>query len=261
MYKINLIGSGKVATHLAKAFIQAGHELKGVYSKTFQNAKELADQTGSRAYEKIDDLSQEVDVWIVSVKDDAINEIADKLNVGNALVVHTAGSVNVNIFKRFNNYGVFYPLQTFSKTKTVDFSNIPLLLEANSSTNLELLMKLGTSISENCREVNSEQRKKVHIAAVFACNFTNYMFSLSEQVLKENNLDFDLLKPLISETIEKAMEIGPQNAQTGPAIRNDVNVIENHLHLLESNPKLKDLYSYLSSSIFEFFKKNEKQRT
>jgi|TARA_R100000479_G_scaffold130736_1_gene68761 predicted short-subunit dehydrogenase-like oxidoreductase (DUF2520 family) len=191
---------------------------------------------------------KEADVYIIAIPDDAIADFSATLPFNDKLVVHTSGSVPMQAIDEKNRKGVFYPLQTFTKNNLVDFSEIPICIEAEEQTDLKLLKKLGESISKNVTEVSSEDRKTLHLAAVFVNNFVNHMYHISEDILKESNLDFKLLKPLIAETANKIKGLSPEQAQTGPAKRNDLKTIENHLHLLKDSP-YKEVYKQMTEAI------------
>ena len=198
-----------------------------------------------------DDLNSllEADLYIIAVSDAVIAEIAAQLPFKNRLVVHTAGSVSLNALDDNNRKGVFYPLQTFSKNKEVDFRTIPICLESENATDYQLLDKVAKSISEKIFAINSEQRQALHVAAVFVNNFTNHLLVVAEDILKRNNLKFDFLKPLIMETILKIVEQSPSEVQTGPAVRGDVRTINAHLAMLEYMPEYRGIYKLMSESI------------
>src|SRR5690606_25065742 len=198
----------------------------------------------------INEVVDSADLYILSISDDAISSVISKMKPVNGIIVHTSGSTSINIFaNKFTHYGVFYPFQTFSTGKNVDFKKIPILLESSESKSLSTLKKVALSISDNVQECNSDQRKILHIAAVFACNFTNYFYTISQNLLEDNNLDFNLIRPLILETALKVQKLMPSEAQTGPAARNDISIINNHLKQLESEPELSTIYRLVSDQI------------
>lgn len=255
-YSIVLIGSGNVAGHLGYALKKAGHKIVQVYSPTLANAEVLANEFECGFTNKLNNISTDAQLYIVCIKDDAIPSVTKKLKLKQGIIVHTAGSVDSEVLKSVSkNYGVLYPLQTFSKTKKVKFKHIPLFIEANNSATLNLLRNVAQSISRNVIPLNSEQRKSVHVAAVFACNFTNHLLKISQDILAKNKIPFNVLKPLITETIEKAFEMGPSRAQTGPAIRSDRQVIVEHEALLEKDTEALFLYKALTKSIIKSRKK------
>lgn len=248
--KIALLGSGNVATHLAKALKAIGEEVIQVYSPNFEHAKLLADELEAVAVNHLDEVSSTADLYIISVKDDAIESVAVGLKNVDGLVVHTSGTTDLKILSsNVKNAGVFYPLQTFSKSKAVSFKNIPICLEANSDDNLNLLKTLANKLSHQVYELDGEKRKILHLAAVFACNFTNHLYTLANQLLEKNNLDFEIIRPLITETADKVMVNLPENVQTGPAIRMDKNTMNQHLSMLADLPELQEIYQTLSKSI------------
>ncbi len=241
--KIVFIGSGNVATHMAVALKKANNEIVQIYSRTLQNAQHLAHRVGAQAISEIDHLFLNADLYIFSISDDALPLMVKQMPTTTGIWVHTAGSISMDTFS-----GVIYPLQTFSKNKELNFSEIPLFIEGNSPEIEFQLTKLAKTISDDVRPLNSEQRKHLHLAAVFANNFSNHMYTLSNEILKQNEIPFDVLKPLIRETAAKVMEMDPSDAQTGPAVRLDVNVINRHLDLIHRD-EIKNIYEQISRSI------------
>lgn len=249
---IVILGAGNVATHLSLALKQAGLSIKCVYSKTIQAAKELALKVDSHYTNEIDHIPVEADLYIIAVKDDVIESIVNNLKLEYGIVVHTAGSIPMNVFEnRFDNYGIFYPLQTFSKTRDVDFSAIPICIEANSKKLEDILIQLAKQLTTTVELINSEQRKVLHLAAVFASNFSNHMYAVASEIMSVSGISFDLLKPLIVETVQKAIDNDPEKAQTGPAVRNDQNIISKHLEMLKDNPEFEKIYRFVTESIFK----------
>ena len=250
---IVIIGSGNVATHLAIAFLKAGHRILSVISRNENNAAQIAEKTRSRYSSDFSAVPLETDFIIVAVKDEAIAEIASRLNTGNAIVAHTSGSVEMNIFQNYSkNFGVFYPLQTFHKEKELEINNVPFCIEGNNEATAKALSELARSISSNIHFVDSEKRKVLHVAAVFACNFTNHFYAIAENILAEKNLSLDILRPLIKETALQVMDRSPSALQTGPAIRADEEIMQQHLNYLAAKPELAELYKKLSQSITNF---------
>jgi len=248
--KAILVGSGNVATHLAFALKDAGVEVVQVWSKHIGNAEILANQIGANAVETLSELYQNADFCIISVKDDAISSVTDELKDFKGVILHTSGSVNLDVFgKELEKYGVLYPLQTFSIKKEVDFKTIPICIEANTPEALKLIRHLAEKLSGKVVEINSDKRKILHLSAVFACNFTNHLYTLSEDLVASYGLDFDLLRPLILETASKVQHASPRDVQTGPAIRNDEQTIKKHEELLLKQPQLLTIYQTLSESI------------
>ncbi|MCK5029746.1 MAG: DUF2520 domain-containing protein [Bacteroidales bacterium] len=255
---IVILGAGNVATHLSVALKKAGFSIKCVYSKTIQAAKTLAIKVESHYTNEINQIPVEADLYIIAVKDEIIEEIIKHIKLKYGIIVHTAGSISMNVFEnRFENYGVFYPVQTFSKSREVDFSNIPICIEANNKELENKLVDLAKCLSNSVHLIDSEKRKMLHLAAVFACNFANHMYSVATEILNKSGISFDLLKPLITETAQKAIDSDPIKAQTGPAVRNDQNVIQKHLELIKDNPEFEKIYRFVSESIYKLNQKTD----
>lgn len=252
---IVFIGAGNVATQLALALKKSNHTIVQVYSRQLQNAQRLAQRLKCTAISDLHSIVKSADLYIISVKDDAIVEVATRLKLKSKLVVHTSGSVDMKVLQPVSkNYGVFYPLQTFSKTSRVRFKTIPVCVEANSASSLNTLILLGHSISDNVQKIDSEQRRTIHLAAVIACNFTNHMYAIAEQILNKNKMSLDILKPLIQETTNKIKTHSPAEMQTGPAIRDDKKTMEKQLQLLTGNVDYQKMYTLISKSILTFSK-------
>lgn len=250
-----ILGSGNVATHLGKALSHAGYNIVQVWSRNEVHAKELACRLGADHTNDLRQLNPTAHLYFVSVVDDVILTVLSQLKAGNryrddAMFIHTSGSTAIDVFNGlFNTYGVFYPLQTFSKVKEVDFKSIPVLIEASDFTALGIIRKLAYAISDRVEVVTSAQRKSLHIAAVFACNYTNYLYIIAQQLLEQNALDFDLIKPLIKETADKIQLHDPSEVQTGPAIRKDMAILEDHMKFLKANKEWQDIYKLLSDRL------------
>ena len=251
--KIVLVGAGNVATHLGLALKEKGFSIEQVYSYTLKSAQELGEKLQTPYTNDISHLVKDADIYIFSVKDSVLPELLKQLPFLNGLLVHTAGSLPLNIFEcsKSKRYGVFYPLQTFTKTRNISFENIPVLIEANSPEDENLLKELGTALSNTVTLLSSEKRKYLHLAAVFACNFTNHMYVNAAGILEKEELPIGYLFPLIEETASKIKDINPKNAQTGPAIRYDKNVINKHLELLKDDLQKENLYKEVSKSIHQ----------
>lgn len=249
---IALIGAGNVATHLGKAWQQAGCKVVQVYSRTEQSASELAAYLGVPFVTSLDDVCTDADIYVVAVKDSVLQELIPALVKGRekALFVHTAGSMPMSVWQGLApHHGVLYPMQTFSKAREVDFASVSFFVEANNKEDMETLMKLAETLSPKVYEATSEQRTYLHMAAVFACNFTNHMYALSAQLLEKHGLPFEAMLPLIDETARKVHELHPLKAQTGPAVRRDVNVMNKHLDMLVEEPKIRNIYKIISDNI------------
>lgn len=244
------IGSGNVATHLAIALKAVGADIVQVWSRDIKNAEVLAALTKAAPISKWADLDLFADCYLIAVKDDAIAEIAAHLTEVRGIVVHTSGATPLNALTGSGTgYGVLYPLQTFSKTKAVDLTRVPFCIEAESPQTLDKISAIAHLLSPLVSQVSSAQRKILHLAAVFACNFSNHLYHLSAELLEKHQLKFDLLKPLILETAEKVQSALPGTVQTGPAVRNDQETIKRHLDLLNGSPELQEIYATLSNSI------------
>jgi predicted short-subunit dehydrogenase-like oxidoreductase (DUF2520 family) len=250
---ITFIGAGNVATHLAKAFFNKGFTINNIYSRSIKNAKELAQSVNSVAVNNLNDLNSSSDIYLICVSDDSIEEVLAKLNLTTGIIAHTSGSIDISVFKDRNiaEYGIFYPLQTFSKNKPVNINEVPFCIEACCESVEEKLSGLAQQVSCSVQYIDSEKRKKLHLAAVFACNFSNHMYSIASELLERDGLDFSILKPLIIETAKKITDNDPRTMQTGPAIRKDEEVIKNHLELLAHSPAYKDIYKKITDNIIK----------
>jgi predicted short-subunit dehydrogenase-like oxidoreductase (DUF2520 family) len=250
--RITIIGSGNVATHLAAAFKNTGHRIMQIYSRDMHNAALLAYHVGAEAIDDLSNISGEADLFVISVKDDAIVTIAGELAKYEKLIVHTSGATDLEALLAFTpKAGVFYPLQTLSKNKEVNFLTVPLCIEGADENITKELEQLARAISNNVYRVNSAQRKILHLAAVFASNFPNYLYGVARQLLAGHQMDFELLRPLILETAQKVQDHLPAEVQTGPAMRNDQATITSHLQLLNDEPALKLIYNVLSQAIIK----------
>ncbi|OCX53334.1 oxidoreductase [Mucilaginibacter sp. PPCGB 2223] len=246
---ITIIGSGNVATHLAAALKNAGHKIIQVYSPNQHNAAILAYHVGAKPVSDLSNIDgAAADLFIISVKDDVITDICRELSVYQKLIVHTSGATPM---LPGDKRGVFYPLQTFSKTKELDFSQVPLCIEGSDEQVTAMLEQLAYTLSRNVYRVNSSQRKILHLAAVFACNFPNALYAIAQGLLAEHQLDFNLLRPLILETAEKVQQSLPAEVQTGPAVRRDQKTMNDHMQLLSPEPVLQDIYQILSQRIIK----------
>ena len=257
--RIALIGAGRLATNLGLTLLGAGHEIICVNSRTMKSAKELADRIGGIAVDKAEDLPMEADAYIISVKDSVLAEVIPAVTKGRETQVfmHTAGSMPMEMFKGMaRHYGVFYPMQSFSKERPVDFAEIPTFIEANDEKAKEVIRHLAESVTERVYELSSDDRQYLHLAAVFACNFANHCYAMAAEILEEHGMNFDVMLPLIDETARKVHQLHPLLAQTGPAVRYDENVIRHQVQLLCNHPFMKDLYERMSLHIH---RKAEKQ--
>lgn len=250
--KIALIGAGNVATHLGLALSRAGHNILYVYSRTQDSASTLSTRLGCKYTTDIDEascLTDGCDIVIFSVKDSALESLASRMPLrSSALFLHTAGSMPISALP-MEHCGVLYPMQTFSKERETDFSHIPTFLEVKEAEDKDLLESLARSITSSIYWLKSEQRKSLHLSAVFTCNFTNYCYDIASQLLEKEGLPFSIMLPLIEETTRKLHQLSPFEAQTGPAVRYDTNVINRHLQMLHDEPDNQKLYSLMSQMI------------
>jgi len=248
--KITLIGSGNVAHNLGKAFILNGFDVVEVYSRTKANAKALAEKLDAKSTNNLSEINKESDLYIIATTDNAIEKIVEKLDFKGHFVVHTSGSVSIDVFENsFSHFGSFYPLQTFTKSHQADFKEIPICVEGNNEKNLELFKGLANKLSNKVVELSSAQRQKLHLSAVFVSNFANYMQVIGEDLCEEQQVDFELLKPLIKEVFHKNQKGKAINNQTGPALRGDSFTMNKHLELLKDKKELHQLYELLSGMI------------
>ncbi|WP_299390605.1 Rossmann-like and DUF2520 domain-containing protein [uncultured Gelidibacter sp.] len=246
MISVIILGAGNVATHLFNAFEKAEQvEVKQWYNRSIKSIQSYKNKVAIT-----DNLSElvDADVYIIAVSDDAIANFSTQLSFENKLVVHTSGSVNVHDLDKKNRRGVFYPLQTFSKAATLDFATVPICLEVLDKADLKTLKSLAKAIGCNAHKVNTQQRKALHLAAVYVNNFTNQLYRVAHEITESKGVEFDILKPLILETAKKVQDMSPYMAQTGPAKRNDKKTIKKHLKLLE-NEQHKAIYELMTASI------------
>jgi len=255
--KIVLLGSGNVATHLAKALRASGNEIVQVYSRTAAHAKMLTAQTGGEPVSALEDVYTSADLYIFSLKDDALPDVIRQMPQTEGVWVHTAGSIPATLFaSRKEAYGVIYPLQTFSRDRTITMHDVPLFIEGSTPETTRFLLNLAVTLSAHVFPLSGERRRYLHLAAVFACNFTNHMYTLAAEILRKEQLPFDVLKPLITETAAKVMVMDPDKAQTGPAVRFDEGVMQRHLALIDE-PLAKEIYSLISKSIHDVFTREQ----
>ncbi len=249
MNKVVFIGAGNLATNLAKELYLHSFDILQIYSRTLESASLLAKQVDSEPIDCILNINPDADLYIFSVKDSVINDLICQIPSNNALWVHTAGSLPLDIFNnKVNRFGVIYPFQTFSKDRLVDFKEIPFFIEANNELDENLLLKFCQKISTKVYKLTYSKRQFVHLTGVFACNFVNDMYTISSIILEKENIPYDIILPLVDETTAKIHQIKPIRAQTGPAIRFDENIMNKHLALLEDDD-LKSIYKLISNHI------------
>lgn len=253
MKKIVLVGAGRVATHLGRALRLVNLSPVAVWSRTEKSAHQLGLELMCFWTNSLVDLPVDADLYVLAVVDDAIRPVAEQLAQHiptNRLVVHTSGATSSQVFSDlFERYGVFYPLQSFSLDRPIAFQSIPFCLSAHRASDLSLLKHIAQQLSEQVVEINDQQRAGLHVAAVFANNFTNYLQFISSQLLAQHGLPADLLQPLVEETIAKLQTLSPEEAQTGPAIRGDETTMTKHLHQLNRYPEWQVLYRLISKGI------------
>lgn len=252
MIRVSIIGSGNVAQHLIVAFSKTTDiEIVQVFARKDAAVAHLINP--DKIYTNFNDIIA-ADLFIIAITDDAITEVSAAIPFSDELVVHTSGSVSIEAIDNKNRPGVFYPLQTFSKSKEVDFKTIPICIETKNEKDFQILEKVAKSISNTVYKINSEQRKALHIAAVFVCNFVNHLYQIGNNICIKNDLPFDILKPLIQETANKILTLSPNQAQTGPAKRKDTQTMNAHLSFL-SDENQKEIYKMLTKSIIDNGKK------
>lgn len=252
MMKVTLIGAGNLATQLGKSLKKAGVIISQVYSRTEDSARTLGELLEAEWLTDIKALRDEADIYIFSVKDSVLCELISEVckGRGDKLFLHTAGSMPMSCFEgKALHYGVFYPMQTFSKSKDVDFERIPVFIEGNSIETEDVIRSLANKLTQRVIRLSSADRKYLHLAAVWACNFTNYCYTVASDILSEHGIPFDVMLPLINETTEKIQKISPKEAQTGPAVREDRNVMSKQLELMNGKENLQELYQMLSKGI------------
>lgn len=254
-FKIALIGAGNVAWQLAPALEDAGHEITEIYSRDLAKAIEVTERVYSaEAKNDLDFSESQAQIFILAVKDSAIPEVADAVILPEgSILVHTSGTMPLDIlgYSSASFTGIFYPLQSFTKGKKIEMDEVPFLLEAEDEETFQKLKKLAKSLSPMVYKVRSRDRKAVHIAAVFASNFSNHMIRIAEEIMRRQGLDFEMLKPLIIETISKSLQLGAKKAQTGPAVREDYETLEEHFRFLKYNEQVAEIYRIISQDIID----------
>lgn len=247
---ISFVGAGNVATHLAEAFHMAGFSIGKIFSRTHNSAIELAENVGGQACNSISEVLNSSQIVVVAVPDHVLSSLIDFQVPNNIIIVHTSGAVEMNVFRsKAMHYGVLYPLQTFSQKIAMDLKKVPFCIEASDKDTLEMLRHVASTVSDIVVEIDSDRRKVLHLAAVFACNFPNTLYAMAYDILRTNDLPFELLHPLILETARKATLDQPSNMQTGPARRNDITTIQIHETMLKDMASYKEIYTLLSNTI------------
>ncbi len=253
--EIDIIGTGNLATVLAPNLEQNGFVVNGVYGRNLHEAERIANRLYQASpTDNLDFSESRSNVFILALSDDAIEEVSRELVLPeNAVIAHTSGSMSLSVlgYTACNNIGVFYPLQSFSKNRPISFAEIPILIEGDNRYTRQVLTQIAKKLSKTVQEASSKQRLMIHLAAIFASNFTNAMMANASDLLKSVKMDFDLLAPLVLETMEKSFELGPDEAQTGPASRGDLEVLDRHLEILANLPDKQELYKLVSQHILD----------
>lgn len=253
-YKIIVVGAGKVATHLTKRFRKRGIAIAQIVNRSIGKAKALGTATKPPiAYATLDAIDTDGDWYILAVSDNALAEVADFLRKkikGKPLITHVSGATPSTVFEgKFERYGVFYPLQSFSESTKPAWTKIPICIYASTTEDTVFLKKTARILSKNVHHINDEQRAALHLSAVYVNNFVNHLYTIAEALLEEHNAPMELLHPLMEETVRKAVHFPPKSVQTGPALRDDKNTMERHLTALNKHPNWKALYALLSEDI------------
>jgi predicted short-subunit dehydrogenase-like oxidoreductase (DUF2520 family) len=255
--KIVFIGAGNLATGVSMEMQRVGMTIGQIYSRSRDHAESLAKKLNCPWTTNLNEIISDADLYIFSLKDTVLPEVIPHVKPNNGLWVHTAGSVAMDVFEGYaKRYGVFYPLQTFTKTRKIKLDHTPIFLEVNNPDDMQMLKKIAIALSGNAREIDSKKREFIHLAAVFACNFTNHMYVLAGKILEAQGVPYDVLLPLIAETADKISDLSPEDAQTGPAIRFDKTVMEKQLTML-NEPAIQTIYRLLSQNIYSEKIKNE----
>ena len=257
-YRISFVGAGNVAGVLCRELYDTGHKIVNIVSRNEKSGRSLADSCKATwSNELVFPVTSEI--ILVAVPDNSLSQVLKEIKCReSAIIAHTAGSFGLDIFPdNLKNRGVLYPLQTFSGKRKPDISEVPFFIEASDEQCAGTLKDLAESISNSVHFSDTDHRRLLHLAAVFVSNFTNYMLTTGKNISAKAGVPFEVLKPLILETVNKAMELGPENSQTGPAVRYDLNTIEKHLDLLSFSPDLKNIYDLITKSIISYYKKHE----
>lgn len=252
--QLAIIGLGRVGMALYKALTQADcAQVIQVYNRT-DRSNEIAQINPDTTYiHKLSELANNLDLIIIAVKDDALQAVAEQLPINGALVVHISGTVSSTVLKKFQNFGVWYPLQTFSADESISLHNVPFCVYANTDASQQLLQKLTTELGGKYYAINDEARGHLHLAAVYVNNFTNHLLAIANEYTDAHHIDFEILKPLIEKTYLRATNQDPKSLQTGPAIRTDIHTMNKHLQLLRTHPQWQKIYTEISRSIMEMY--------
>lgn len=257
-FSVVVLGAGNVGIHLGRALKNSGSDILQVFSRTEASASLLADELQCGWTIRAEDINPDADIYFLTLKDDALHSVLKQAPLDNKFLVHCSGSLSLgDLMDYTRECGVFYPLQTFSRSRQIDFREVPVFLEFSSERAGSVLRQLAGSLTSRVYFADSHQRMKLHISAVFACNFVNHLYSVAASFLRDIPLDFEVLHPLVRETMEKASVMHPFDAQTGPAVRNDKTITDKHLKALASSPDLQELYRLLTQHIHNLHKEPE----
>lgn len=254
MSSIVILGAGNVAFHLTRALIENTCNVRQIFNRTLEHAREIGEANRITYTDKISEI-EKADIYIIASADSGIEEFSHYIPYDDVLVVHTSGSSPMSVLKGDYRKGVFYPLQTFSKERTMRYDNIPFFIEAENPEDLSKLNDLGNRISNEVHELNFASRMQVHMTGVWANNFVNHLYYIAGNICEQNNVPFDVLLPLIQETANKVIEMNPKEAQTGPAKRGDQVIIDRHLEALQDDSRLLQIYQILTDSIKRVYEK------
>lgn len=252
---VSFIGSGNLAWHLAPALDNTDYSVKEVYSQKANHAAALVERLyHAQVKSSLDFSLSDSEIFIIAVSDDVISDVAQEIILPeNAILLHTSGSQPVSVlnYAATTRVGVLYPLQTFTKNKKIDFKEIPFFVESEDSDTEMVMLSMAKAMSKKVYKITSRERKALHVAAVFASNFTNHMLTISRDIMQDNKMDFELLKPLIAETINKTLSLDPEQAQTGPAKRGDLEILDKHLEFLQADEAVAEIYRIISQHIVD----------
>lgn len=252
--KIVIIGGGNVASHLIRSVTASGHKLVQLYNRTIEHIS--SHQSETNIVGTIDGITPDADIYIICVKDTAIQGLVKNLRLKDKMIVHTSGNLSMNVLEEVSkNIGIFYPIQSFTKGIPIDFRKVPIIIEANSSEAEGQIRSFSMSISDTVISMSETERQKLNVAGVFVNNFTNHIYTMIYSYLKSENMDFKVLIPLIQNTVDKLSLGAPSAMQTGPAVRNDLSTIESHQTILENYPELRSMYADLTEKIRRFHEK------
>ncbi|MBW1617438.1 MULTISPECIES: Rossmann-like and DUF2520 domain-containing protein [Empedobacter] len=254
MSSIVILGAGNVAFHLTRALIENTCNVRQIFNRTLEHAREIGEANRISYTDKISEI-EKADIYIIASADSGIEEFSHYIPYDDVLVVHTSGSSPMSVLKGDYRKGVFYPLQTFSKERTMRYDNIPFFIEAENPEDLKKLNELGNRISNEVHKLNFASRMQVHMTGVWANNFVNHLYYIAGNICEQNNVPFDVLLPLIQETANKVIEMSPKDAQTGPAKRGDQVIIDRHLEALQDDSRLLQIYQILTDSIKRVYEK------